>query len=50
MFARGQLRRLREQFPNVEITMLDYDPSASDINLVNRTELVIQSAKEHASK
>lgn len=46
VFARGQLRKLQKQFPNIQVTALDYDPSASDINLVNRTELVIQSAKE----
>lgn len=46
VFARGQLRKLQKSFPGIEITILDYDPSASDINLVNRTELVIQSAKD----
>ena len=48
VYARGQLRKLQAEFPDVELTILDYDPSASDINLINRTELVIQSAKEHA--
>lgn len=48
VFARGQLRKLQREFPHIELTILDYDPSASDINLVNRTELVIQSAKEKA--
>lgn len=46
VFARGQLRKLAKKYPDVALTMLDYDPSASDINLVNRTELVVQSAKE----
>ncbi len=49
VFARGQLRKLQRTFPHIELTILDYDPSASDINLVNRTELVIQSAKEKAA-
>lgn len=50
VFARGQLRKLQREFPHIELTILDYDPSASDINLVNRTELVIQSAKEKTAR
>lgn len=50
VFARGQLRKFQREFPHIELTILDYDPSASDINLVNRTELVIQSAKEKAAR
>ena len=46
VYARGQVRKMQKRFGNIGITMLDYDPSASDINLVNRTELVIQAAKE----
>lgn len=45
-YARGQARKLRDEYPHIDITILDYDPSASDINLINRTELVIQSARE----
>lgn len=45
-FARGQLRKLQTRFPELQVTILDYDPSASDVNLVNRTELVIQAARE----
>ena len=48
VFARGQLRTMQKKFPHMGVTMLDYDPSASDINLINRTELVIQMAKEMA--
>lgn len=47
-YARGQLRTLQQRFPQVEITMLDYDPSASDVNLVNRTELVMQTVRDRA--
>lgn len=48
VYARGQLRELRKRFPEIELTILDYDPSASDINLLNRTELVIQAAAERS--
>ena len=42
-YARGRLRTLQKLYPGIQITLIDYDPSASDINTVNRTELVIQS-------
>jgi len=48
VFARGQLRTLQKELPNLEVTILDYDPSASDINLVNRVELIVQSVRERA--
>ena len=47
-YGRGQLRRLRKLYPDVDLTILDYDPSASDINLVNRIELVVQEARENS--
>ena len=48
VYARGQLRKLRKRFPEIDLTILDYDLSASDINLINRTELVIQAAAERS--
>ena len=44
--SRGFMRMLREDFPDLDITVLDYDSSASEINIVNRVELVVQSALE----
>lgn len=46
VYGRAQLREMRRRFPDIELTILDYDPSASEINLLNRTELVIQAARE----
>ena len=43
VYARGRLRTLQKLYPSLQITLIDYDPSASDINTINRTELVIQS-------
>jgi len=45
-YARGRLRTLQKLYPSLQITLIDYDPSASDINTINRTELVIQSIFE----
>lgn len=50
VYARGQVRELRKRFPEIDLTILDYDPSASDINLLNRAELVIQAAAERSAK
>ncbi len=49
VYARGQLRKMQSRFPNIELTILDYDPSASEVNLENRAELVTQRAKEKAN-
>ncbi len=46
VYGRAQLREMRRRFPGIELTILDYDPSASEINVLNRTELVIQAARE----
>ncbi len=46
-YARGRLRTLQKKHPNMQITLIDYDPSASDINTINRTELVIQSILDY---
>ena len=48
VYARGQLRKLRKRFPEIDRTILAYDPSASDLHLINRTELVIQAAAERS--
>ena len=45
-YARGRLRTLQKKYPNMQITLIDYDPSASDINTIKRTELGIQSIFE----
>lgn len=42
-YARGRLRKLLQTYPDMQVYILDYDPGASDVNLINRTELVIQS-------
>ena len=42
-YARGQMRALLNDYPDMQVYILDYDPGASDVNLINRTELVIQS-------
>ncbi|WP_139652456.1 BadF/BadG/BcrA/BcrD ATPase family protein [Raoultibacter phocaeensis] len=50
--SRGALRELKERFPNLSITVIDYDPDASALNRKNRILLVAEAAKKrnaHAS-
>lgn len=44
--ARGSLRSLKRDFPDITITVLDYDPEASALNRENRVRLVAEAAKE----
>ena len=46
VFARGALRHMQRLHPGISLSVLDYDAGASEVNLVNRVELVVQSAME----
>ena len=41
--SRGALHQLRTRFPNMPITVLDYDPEASALNRENRIRLALSS-------
>lgn len=43
--ARGALHELARRFPNMPITVLDYDPEASALNRENRIRLALSAAK-----
>ena len=48
--SRGALRSLGKRFPNLPITVIDYDPDASALNRINRILLVVESSRNaHAS-
>ena len=48
--SRGALRGLKERFPDVPITVIDYDPDASALNRKNRILLVVEATRNaHAS-
>ncbi|MDO4501843.1 MAG: BadF/BadG/BcrA/BcrD ATPase family protein [Coriobacteriia bacterium] len=43
--ARGALHGLQRQFPDLPVTVIDYDPESSALNRENRIRLVVTAAK-----
>jgi hypothetical protein len=48
VFARGMVGELKERYPGLAVTFLDYDPGTSRVNQVNRIKLACAVAREHA--
>jgi predicted nucleotide-binding protein (sugar kinase/HSP70/actin superfamily) len=44
--GRGVVKRLKEDFPNIQILPLDYDPDTSFANIENRLQMLIMNARE----
>ena len=44
--GKGIIKRVRELYPEANITAVDYDPGASEVNQLNRIKLMIQSASK----
>ncbi|MDR1316980.1 MAG: acyl-CoA dehydratase activase [Spirochaetales bacterium] len=44
--GRGVVKRLKEEFPNIQILPLDYDPDTSFANIENRLQMLIMNARE----
>ena len=43
--GRGVIKRLKEEFPNIQILPLDYDPDSSFTNIENRLQMLIMNAR-----
>jgi predicted CoA-substrate-specific enzyme activase len=43
--GKGMVKAIREKFPQANITPIDYDPGASEVNQLNRIKLMISTAK-----
>lgn len=43
--VRGQMHRLKETFPDMRITVIDFDPDSSELNRENRIRLAVEAAK-----
>lgn len=41
--GRGMLKALKEKYPQANITAIDYDPGASQVNQLNRIRLLLDS-------
>lgn len=44
--GKGVIRRIREQYPEANITPVDYDPSSTKVNQENRIKLMLAIGKE----
>jgi predicted CoA-substrate-specific enzyme activase len=44
--GRGVVKRLKEDFPNIQILPLDYDPDTSFANIENRLQMLIMNSRE----
>ena len=45
--SRGALHDLGRRYPDMQITVLDYDPEASALNRENRVRLVVEAARRN---
>ncbi|MCI8469600.1 MAG: hypothetical protein HFJ75_09005 [Eggerthellaceae bacterium] len=43
--SRGALHELARRYPDLQVTVLDYDPEASALNRENRVRLVVEAAR-----
>jgi predicted nucleotide-binding protein (sugar kinase/HSP70/actin superfamily) len=48
--GRGVVKRLKEDYPHIQILALDYDPDVSFANIENRLQMLIMNAKEPAER
>lgn len=42
--GKGMIKTLRKKFPNANISAIDYDPGASEVNQLNRLKLLLSNA------
>ncbi|MDR1910753.1 MAG: 2-hydroxyacyl-CoA dehydratase [Helicobacteraceae bacterium] len=47
--GKGVIKALKERYPNANITAIDYDPGASEINQLNRIKLMFSVAIKNAN-
>lgn len=44
---KGIVKKLKELYPHSNVVAIDYDPSASRVNQLNRIKLMLEVAKEN---
>lgn len=44
--VRGQIHKLKQEFPDIRITVIDYDPDSSELNRENRIRLAVEAASK----
>ena len=45
--GKGVIKHLKAEHPGANITAVDYDPGASEVNQLNRIKLMLTTAKEN---
>ena len=45
--GKGVIKKIRQKYPNANITPVDYDPGASEANQTNRIKLLMTVAKDN---
>ena len=48
--GKGMIKKLRREYPLSNITAVDYDPGASEVNQLNRIKLMMATAFENLKK
>ncbi|MBE7011376.1 MAG: 2-hydroxyglutaryl-CoA dehydratase [Ruminococcaceae bacterium] len=48
--GKGVIKALKKKYPDANITAVDYDPGASEVNQLNRIKLMLQTAKKRLPK
>ncbi|MDD4799026.1 MAG: acyl-CoA dehydratase activase-related protein [Clostridia bacterium] len=43
--GRGMIKPLKEKYPHITMTAIDYDPGASNVNQINRIKLMLEGSK-----
>ena len=47
IIGKGVIKKLRNVYPEANITPIDFDPGASEVNQVNRIKLMLAAAREN---
>ena len=50
IIGKGVIKKLRAVYPDANITPIDFDPGASEVNQINRIKLMLAAARENLEK
>ena len=48
--GKGVIKTIREKYPYANISPIDYDPGASEVNQLNRIKLMLSTAQKNLHK
>ncbi len=50
IIGKGVIKKLRSVYPDANITPIDFDPGAAEVNQINRIKLMLAAARENLTK